>query len=490
MKMQNGKVYLVGAGPGDEGLITIKAKRKIEEADVIVYDRLVNPKLLQYAKPNVELIYAGKLPNRHIMRQEKINETLVDKGQAGKIVVRLKGGDPSVFGRVGEEAESLAQAGVPFEIVPGVTSSIAAASYAGIPVTHREFGGNFAVVTGHDKSVIGEPLINWSSLAKGIDTIAFYMGVGNITHISTQLMKHGRSPQTPVILIQWGTYGRQKTLKGTLETIAHEVKRTAFENPAITLVGDIVSLREKIKWFEDKPLVGRQILLARTSSEQSSMEERIRDLGADVFSYPLFKDTSLFQFNQNEKLNEKISRYNTIGFTSPDSIRYFFEWLNIQQLDIRSIQARFIVLSEKSLKQLQKFGCIAEKVSEFEIGPFQLIVGEKQSVAKYDEGDTFATHETNITNTSQVVFQRLMVDHLLSTIVFPSAKSVVELQNGAAQVSPQHVKDLLKLNVICFGSKSAQAATSAGFSVDHVLEEPSQEALIKYFITQSSLIES
>ncbi|WP_209123188.1 uroporphyrinogen-III C-methyltransferase [Alkalihalobacillus sp. BA299] len=487
--MKKGKVYLVGAGPGDEELLTIKAKKKIEEADVIVYDRLVNPTLLQLAKPNAEFIYAGKLPNRHIMRQEKINETLVEKGEAGKVVVRLKGGDPSVFGRVGEEAESLAQAGIPFEIIPGITSSIAAASYAGIPVTHREFGGTFAVVTGHDKSISGQPLIDWSSLANGIDTIAFYMGVSNITHISTQLMKHGRAPKTPVVLIQWGTYGRQKTLEGTLETISQEVEKTNFQNPAITLVGDIVTLRKKIKWFEEKPLLGEQILLARTSSEKSLVEEKLRGLGADVYSYPSFKPNLLLQAIGNDHLSKKISEYEKIIFTSPDSVHYFFSWLNIEQIDIRTIQAQFQVLSEKSFKELQKFGCMAEKAQEVEVGPKQLVVGEKKTVAAYREIDVFITHEMQITKASQIVVQRLMDDQFLSTIVFPSAKSVAELKSGAEQISQYFADKLLKLNVVCFGKKSAQAATDAGFMIEHVLDEPTHSALVEYFL-KKSLIES
>ncbi|MFV8828040.1 uroporphyrinogen-III C-methyltransferase [Alkalihalobacterium sp. APHAB7] len=485
--MKKGKVYLVGAGPGDAGLLTIRAQKVIEKADVIVYDRLVNPALLLLAKPNAEFIYAGKLPKRHIMRQEKINETLVEHGLAEKVVVRLKGGDPSVFGRVGEEADSLAQAGIPFEIVPGITSSIAAASYAGIPVTHREYGGTFAVVTGHDKSTLGQPLIDWSSLAKGIDTIAFYMGVSNIFHIATQLMKHGRPAQTPVILIQWGTYGRQKTLVGTLETIGDKVEKTKFQNPAITLVGDIVNLREKIKWFEMKPLIGKQILLARTSTEKSVLEEKLSELGADVYSYPSFEETTLLLSSQNNDISKKINEYHTITFTSPDSIRYFFEWLHVQKLDIRSIKATFQVLSDKSMQQLRKYGCVADKVQEIGEAAHFLVVGEKKAVEAFTNTDTMITHENNITNASQIVLQRLIDDELLSTIIIPSAKSVLELKNGAEQISSQFFTGLLKLEVICFGEKSAQAASSAGFHVNHVLNEPSHSALVDHLLKQSQI---
>lgn len=250
--MTKGKVYLVGAGPGDVRLITVKGLQCIKKADVILYDRLVNPLLLEEARPDVELIYCGKLPKQHLLRQEKINELLVAKSKAGKTVVRLKGGDPSVFGRVGEEAEVLVDSGIEFEIVPGITSGIAASTYAGIPVTHRDFATSFAVVTGHDKSKSGEPAINWQSLATGVDTIAFYMGVGNLDYITNQLLLYGKQATTPVILIQWGTYSSQKTLEGTLATISKLAKEKNFQNPAITLVGPIVALREKLKWFEKK----------------------------------------------------------------------------------------------------------------------------------------------------------------------------------------------------------------------------------------------
>src|SRR6476620_435269 len=218
--MSKGKVFLVGAGPGDIGLITVKGLEVIKQADVILYDRLANPKLLDFASVDCELIYCGKLPDRHTLRQDGINHLLVEKALEGKRVVRLKGGDPGIFGRVGEEAEALANEQIQYEIVPGISSGIAAPLYAGIPVTHRQFGETFAVVTAHDQSKEGKPVLDWKALASGIDTIAFYMGVANLPYICENLMANGKSPDTPVILIQWGTFSRQKMLEGTLATIA------------------------------------------------------------------------------------------------------------------------------------------------------------------------------------------------------------------------------------------------------------------------------
>ncbi|GGB52682.1 uroporphyrinogen-III C-methyltransferase [Fictibacillus barbaricus] len=244
-----GKVYLVGAGPGDPGLITVKGLRCIQEADVILYDRLVNKELLSYAKPDCDLIYCGKLPNYHFMKQETINSFLVKHAQKGKVVTRLKGGDPFVFGRGGEEAETLAKNRIAFEVVPGITSGIAAPAYAGIPVTHRNIASSFAVVTGHRKKGDEEEL-KWDSLAKGIDTLAIYMGVGNLPYICEQLTKHGKSMNTPVALVQWGSFENQRTVTGTLETIVEIVRLEEIENPSMIIVGEVVRLRDELKWFE------------------------------------------------------------------------------------------------------------------------------------------------------------------------------------------------------------------------------------------------
>lgn len=247
------KVYIVGAGPGDAELITVKGLRTIQQADVILYDRLINDDLLKEAKKDAQLIFCGKLPGKHAMIQDQIHEQLVHYAQQGKVVVRLKGGDPFVFGRGAEEAEVLAQHQIPFEIVPGITSGIAAAAYAGIPVTHRDLGSSFAIVTGHMQEGKDDS-IKWESLATGIDTIAIYMGVQNLPYIVNKLVSHGRSEQTPVALIHWGTYEKQRTVTGTLATIKTIVKEQKIENPSIILVGEVVALREKIQWFKEGAL--------------------------------------------------------------------------------------------------------------------------------------------------------------------------------------------------------------------------------------------
>lgn len=243
-----GKVYIVGAGPGDPDLITVKGLRAIKEADVILYDRLINKQLLTYARPDAELIFVGKLPNYHGVIQDRINTLLVEHGKKEKVVTRLKGGDPFVFGRGAEEAEVLAEAGVPFEIVPGITSGIAAPAYAGIPVTHRDHSSSFAIVTGHMREGKDDS-IKWESLATGIDTLAIYMGVGNLPYICKQLTKHGKPADTPVALIHWGTTDVQKTVTGTLDTIVEMVQQEKVENPSMIVIGEVVKVRKKIQWF-------------------------------------------------------------------------------------------------------------------------------------------------------------------------------------------------------------------------------------------------
>ncbi|MEJ9212808.1 uroporphyrinogen-III C-methyltransferase [Bacillus smithii] len=244
-----GKVFLVGAGPGDPELITLKGLKAIQEADVILYDRLINPALLDYAKQGATLIFCGKLPKHHHLQQETINHILVKHAKAGKTVTRLKGGDPFVFGRGGEEAEFLVKNGIPFEVVPGITSGIAAPAYAGIPVTHREYSGSFAFVAGHRKEGTHEDL-KWEALAKGIDTLAIYMGVSNLPYIQEQLLKFGKPKDTPVALVHWGTTAQQRTVTGTLETIVDVVRREKVENPSMIVIGEVVKLREKLSWFE------------------------------------------------------------------------------------------------------------------------------------------------------------------------------------------------------------------------------------------------
>jgi uroporphyrinogen III methyltransferase/synthase len=248
--VKQGKVYLVGAGPGDPGLMTVKGLDCLRHADVVIYDRLVEESLLNEARPEAEKIYVGKADRLHILEQDSINQLLLEKAREGKIVVRLKGGDPFVLGRGGEEAGILTRHGIPFEVVPGVTSASAVPAYAGIPITHREVASSFAVITGHKASERGEPRIAWDKLATGADTLVILMGMRNLATIVDQLIKHGRSASTPVAVITQGTTSRQRCLVGTLQDIVDKVGKENLQPPSVVVVGDVVQLRKYLQWFD------------------------------------------------------------------------------------------------------------------------------------------------------------------------------------------------------------------------------------------------
>lgn len=485
--MNKGKVLLVGAGPGDIGLITLKGIEAIKQAEVILYDRLANPKLLEFAPEECEFIYCGKLPDRHTMRQEKINEVLVSKALEGKRVVRLKGGDPGVFGRVGEEAEALANHKIEFEMIPGISSGMAAPLYAGIPVTHRRFGETFAIVTAHDKSADGIPVLDWQSLANGIDTIAFYMGISNLANICNNLIKHGKNATTPVILIQWGTFGRQKTLQGTLATITEQAVRLNFTNPAITLVGDIVSLKNKISWFENKPLFGRQILLVRTGVGQSELAQKLTSLGADVYEYPKWKKIESTDGIQSV---HRIREYKQILFTAPESVNDFFDLLIKEKIDIRAIQAKIYAASTKSLQALKMRGIMAELESDLIDDSNLLVVGDGRYVSKYEECHLFTTSKLQNDEKFNPVLKLMLKEAKLDTIIFPSSQSIdvflAEIEKGFI-----FSKTILETSeIVCMGEKTAQTAIANTIVPSKIVKKPNKESVIECLLDKDTRIKT
>ena len=291
MSDKTGKVFLVGAGPGDPGLFTLRGVECMRRADVIVYDYLAGKPLLGYAAPGAELIYVGKKGGDHTMKQPDINQLLVDKALAGNVVTRLKGGDSFIFGRGGEEALALREAGVPFEVVPGISSAYAVPAYAGIPVTHRGITTDVAFVTGHEDPTKEESSIKWDKLATGVGTLVFLMGVRNLPYIAEQLTANGRDPETPVALIRWGTTPRQETLTGKLSNIVELVKEKGFKAPAITIVGEVVSLREKLHWFEDRPLFGKRVVVTRSRAQASDLVSALAAAGAVPVEFPTIRVT-------------------------------------------------------------------------------------------------------------------------------------------------------------------------------------------------------
>jgi uroporphyrinogen III methyltransferase/synthase len=332
-----GKVYLVGAGPGDAGLLTLRGLECIQTADVVVYDNLVNTALLKHARADAELIFAGKTSKKHTLTQDETNALLVNKASEGKIVTRLKGGDPFVFGRGGEEAEEIRQAGIEFEIVPGVTSAIAAPAYAGIPVTHREVVSAFMVITGHEDPTKEDSAIDWKQVAQFSGTRVILMGVERIGKIAAELISHGCSPETPAAMVRWGTTGQQQTIAGTLATIGQVAEKEDFKPPAVTVIGEVARLRERLNWFERRPLFGKRIVVTRSRNQASELVRRLSELGADVLEVPTIHIKPAKNTGPLREAIEHIGTYDWLVFTSLNGANAFFrEFFKIHP-DVREL---------------------------------------------------------------------------------------------------------------------------------------------------------
>src|SRR5437870_4230503 len=324
-RSKSGKVYLVGAGPGDLGLVTLRAKERIERADVIVYDQLANPEMLGWARDDAEIIYAGKKAGEHALTQDEINELLVEKARAGKEVVRLKGGDPFVFGRGAEEAKAIVDAGITLEIVPGITSAIAGPAYAGIPVTHRAENSHVTFFTGHEDPTKTKSAIDYAALAKLGGTQVMLMGIERIEAIANEMVANGVRRDLPIALIRWATTGRQETLIGTLENIAKKVAELGFEAPAVAVFGDVVSLRKNLSWYEERPLSGKRIVVTRTRKQAGALSEKLRALGADVLELPTIRIEPPTDLREFAELVQGSHSYDWIVFTSPNGVTAFFD---------------------------------------------------------------------------------------------------------------------------------------------------------------------
>jgi uroporphyrinogen III methyltransferase/synthase len=353
---KTGKCFLVGAGPGDLGLVTLRAKECIERAEVIVYDYLCNPEMLRWAPENAELIFAGKKAGAHTMTQDEINTLLVEKTRAGKQVVRLKGGDPFLFGRGAEEARALAAAGLPFAIVPGVSSAIAGPAYAGIPVTHRGKNSHVTFFTGHEDPEKSESAIDFGALAKLGGTQVMLMGVERIGAIAREMLANGMRKDLPVALIRWATTGRQETLVGTLDNIAERVTAEGFAAPAIAVFGDVVSLRDELNWFEDRPLSGKRIVVTRTRTQAGILTEQLRDLGADVIELPTIRIEPPTDLRAFAELVQDAHAYDWILFTSPNGVNAFFELFYKLYDDAREIGgARIAAIGPATAQRIKDF---------------------------------------------------------------------------------------------------------------------------------------
>jgi len=353
---KNGKVYLVGAGPGDLGLATLRAKECIEAADIIVYDHLANPEMLAWARDDAETIYAGKEPGEHSLSQPEINALLVEKAREGKKVIRLKGGDPFVFGRGAEEAQAIAEAGIEFEVVPGITSAIAGPAYAGIPVTHRAENSHVTFFTGHEDPAKTEGAIDYAALAKLGGTQVMLMGVERLGSITREMLKQGVRADLPVALVRWATTGKQETLTGTLQDIAQRAVAIGFEAPAVAVFGEVVGLRDSLNWFEKRPLSGKRIVVTRTRKQASVLSNKLRSFGAQVIELPTIRIEPPTDLREFAELVQDAHIYDWIVFTSANGVEAFFEIFFKLYDDAREIGgARIAAIGPATAQRVKDF---------------------------------------------------------------------------------------------------------------------------------------
>ena len=364
-----GFVSLVGGGPGDPGLLTLAGRDRLERCNVVVYDRLIDPALLDYAPKSAERIFAGKSPLSKALTQDEINALLVEKGLAGKRVVRLKGGDPFVFGRGGEEALALAKAGVPFEVIPGITSAIAAPAYAGIPVTHRNIASSFAVVTGHEDEDKPDSSVDWRRMATAVDTIVVLMGAAALPGVSRALVEGGRAPETPATSIEWGTTTRQRSVTATLETISDAVRGAGLSNPLLTVIGGVAGLREHIAWFENRPLFGKRVLVTRTRSQASALSDLLRQEGAVAVELPALELQPVATDDELAAMTENLlaRKYDWCLFTSTNAVDHVMTYLEGAGKDVRVFAGcKLVALGSATAASLATKGLRADlTASEF-----------------------------------------------------------------------------------------------------------------------------
>ncbi|MFH2044986.1 MAG: uroporphyrinogen-III C-methyltransferase [Pseudomonadota bacterium] len=506
MENKKGKVYLVGAGPGDPGLITVKGKDCIKRADVIIYDFLASFSLLKYAKKEAEIIYAGKQGGNHSMSQENINALILQKAKEGNVVTRLKGGDPFIFGRGAEEAEVLAENNILFEIVPGVTSAIAASAYAGIPLTHRSFTSTVAFVTGHENPEKEKSGINWQALVKGIGTIVFFMGVKNLPNIVKSLIDNGMSSDTLIALIQWGTTPKHASVSGNLSNIVERVKAAGFKPPAIIVVGDVVKLKDTLCWYEKKPLLGKRIVVTRAREQASDLLSLLSENGADCIELPTIKVEPPDDWILLDKAVENLSEYDWLVFTSVNGVSFFFERLFSSGRDVRSLGSiKTAVIGPATEKKLLGYGIksdivpknyIAESIvdsfkNEEVKGKKVLLPRAKEARAVlYEElikmgafVDEITAYKTRAVCDDSVDIIKELENKTIDMVTFTSSSTV---KNFAALLPADNIQELMKdVVVAAIGPITADTAKNMGISVQIVAESYSipglYEAIIQYY---------
>ncbi len=513
-KPHPGIVYIVGAGPGDRKLLTLKGLECLQRADVVIYDLLLNNTLLEHCPAHTERIQAPD-PRIRTTRQTELNQLLIKHAAAGKVVVRLKGGDPYIFGRGGEEAVVLAEAGIPFEVVPGITSAIAASAYAGIPVTHRDYASSVAFVTGHAAALRPDSNINWEQLATAVDTLVVYMGVAHLRQIVERLMTHGRNPQTPVSLIRVGTTPQQQIVQGTLEDIVQKVAAAQLESPAIIVIGEVNRLREQLRWFDTKPLFGKRILVTRARAQASEFADLLEANGAEVIQFPTIKIQPIAASPQTEALRDrelalrsaaaaiaKLHEYDWVIFTSVNAVKILYERLRENGKDARAFgRCKICAVGPKTVDALNHIGIhpdfvparsrgstIATEMAALhgkkillpraKIATAALPDGLREKGALVDEVPLYNTVEVAGENRDEI--EAALLNGSINLVTFTSSSTVMNFLKMFPAYPPTVL--LANVHVAVIGPTTQKTAVECGVRVDVVAKEASVVSLVKAIV--------
>jgi len=512
-----GKVYLVGAGPGDPGLLTLKGKECLSRADVVVYDYLANPSFLKDASAGAELIYVGKKGGCHTMNQSEINKLIIEKTRAGKTVVRLKGGDPFIFGRGGEEAQELADAGLDFEVVPGVTSAIAVPAYAGIPLTHREFTPAVSFITGHEDPQKEKSAIPWEKIATGGGTLVFLMGVGNLVQISEALMAHGRSPDTPVAIIQNGTFPEQKTLTGRLGDIAPMARAEGIRAPAVIVVGEVVHLRKDLNWFEKRPLFGKRIVITRAREQASQFLRELSDLGAECIEFPTIEVVPPESWEPLDKAILSLDGYQWLIFTSVNGVKYFLRRLGALGKDVRDLKGvKIAAIGPKTAEAWTPFGikpdlmpdeyraeAVVESLRNWDIKGARILLPRAarareilpEELRKMGAVvDVVAAYRTVKPDHDTARVKDLLQKGAIHMVTFTSSSTVTNFLEMFEGERRQLLQWMGRVVVACIGPVTAKTAREQNLQVQVVAPsytiESLKETIVRYFGSNTSEPES
>ena len=497
-----GKVYLVGAGPGDYKLLTLKGLECVQKADVIVYDRLANENYLKEAKPNCEFIYVGKASSNHTLPQEDINRVIADKAKEGKIVTRLKGGDPYVFGRGGEEGELLREEGIEFEVVPGITSAIGGLCYAGIPITHRDYASSFHVITGHLREDDKEnPEINWNALANTNGTLVFLMGVANLQKISSNLIKEGKSKDTPVALISWATRYNQRVVISTLENVYETAIKEGVKPPTLIVVGEVVGLRDKLNFFENKPLFSKRVIVTRSRTQSSSLVEKISDLGGNPIEIPTIKIDKIENNIELENEINNIKDYTYLVLTSKNGVDIFFDKLDEMGLDSRALaNLKVCAIGSATAKEIKNRGIKADIVPEKFVAEYlfeelkpmlkstdKVIMPRAKNTRDYlvdkigeiCEVKEIHTYETVVDSTRKDEVLELLDQDNADYITFASSSTV---KNFVEIIGEENIDKLNNIKVISIGPITTQTIKELGLNLYKEAEISTIDGMISTII--------